>query len=101
MVVGLAGCAKRSGAIEPANIPVSAYTNQSCSSLAQELKQEQATLAALSQAQNNAATGDAVGVFLVAVPVGSLVGADRAGDISVSKGKINAMELAMKSKKCG
>jgi len=100
VVIGLVGCAKRPGAIVPANIPVSAYSNQSCQSLAQELIQEQATLAALSSAQSSAATGDAVGVFLFAVPVGSLVGADKAGDIAVSKGKVNAMELAMKSKGC-
>jgi len=96
----IAGCAKRPGAIAPTNIPVSAYLNQSCSSLAQELSQEKTTLAALSKAQNSAATGDAVGVFLVAVPVGSLVGADQEGDIAVSKGKVNAMELAMKQKGC-
>jgi len=94
------GCAKRPGAIAPANIPVSAYSNESCEALAQELIQEQKTLAALSKAQHSAATGDAVGVFLVAVPIGSLVGADKEGDIAVSKGKVNAMELAIKQKGC-
>jgi len=96
----LTACAKRPGAIAPANIPVSAYLNESCDALAQELIQEQKTLAALSKAQNSAATGDAVGVFLVAVPVGSLVGADKEGDIAVSKGKVNAIELAIKQKGC-
>jgi len=100
MLISLTACAKRPDAIAPTNIPMAAYTNQSCSSLAQELVQEKATLAALSKAQNSAATGDAVGVFLVAVPVGSLVGADKEGDIAVSKGKVNAIEMAMKSKNC-
>jgi len=99
-VLAITGYAKRPGAIAPANIPVSAYANESCEALAQELIQEQKTLAALSKAQHSAATGDTVGVFLVALPIGSLVGVDKEGDIAVSKGKVNAMELAIKQKGC-
>jgi len=42
----------------------------------------------------------AVGVFLVAVSVGSLVGADKEGDVAVSRGKVNAIEMAMESRGC-
>lgn len=40
-----------------------------------------------------AATSDAVGVFFVGVPVGSLTGADKDGQIAVSKGKVQAGDL--------
>jgi len=96
----LCGCAKRPGSIVPANIPVSAYANLNCSQLAEEQIAETEKLAALSKSQNKAATADAVGVFLVGVPAGSLTGNDQEGDIAVSKGKIQAIEAAQKNKAC-
>jgi hypothetical protein len=75
-LVALGGCAKRPSAIVPADIPMAAYTNLPCEQLAQEQVKEQTALAALSKAQNDAANGDAFGVFLIGVPVGSVVGAD-------------------------
>jgi len=50
--------------------------------------------------RNSAETGDAIGVFMLGVPASSLLGADKEGDIAVSKGKVNAMELAIKQKNC-
>jgi len=98
--VGLTACAKRPGAIVATNVPVSAYVNESCQQLAQDLINEKNNLAALSKQQNSAATGDAVGVFMLGVPASSLLGGDKEGDIAVAKGKVNAMELAIKQKGC-
>ena len=98
--VVVAGCAKRPDAIVPVDIPISAYSGQSCSSLRNDLDKERAKLTALSATQNSAATGDAVGVFLIGVPVSSLGGGDQEGNIAVSKGKVQAMEFAMKTKGC-
>ncbi len=50
--------------------------------------------------QNHAANADAFGVFLVGVPAGSLTGGDKEGDIAVSKGKVEAMGMAMRGKGC-
>ncbi|TCL67306.1 hypothetical protein [Rhizobium sp. BK251] len=97
----LAACAKRPDAIVPAEIPMAAYQNDACQQLAAGLAKEKATLHALSQKQNDAANGDAFGVFLIGVPITSLAGGDKEGDIAVSKGKVTAMESAMHSKKCG
>jgi len=99
-VVSVAGCAKSPSAIAPANIPMSAYTGQNCSVLAQELVQERSTLAVVSNKQKNARVGDTIGVFLIAVPASSVFGGDKAGDVAVSKGKVQAIEMAMKSKSC-
>lgn len=98
--VALAGCAKRPDAIVPVDIPMSAYTNLSCEQLAQEQVKEQQNLAAVSKAQNDAATGDAFGVFLIGVPMSSTFGGDKEGQVAVTKGKVQAIESARKSKSC-
>jgi len=79
---------------------MAAYTGSSCPVLAQDLIKEQQNLAAVSNAQNDAATGDAVGVFLVGVPMSSTFGGDKEGQVAVAKGKVQAIQSAMKSKGC-
>ena len=96
----LAGCAKRPDAIVPVDIPIAAYAGRTCPQLATELSGEQTKLTALSKEQNQAATGDAVGVFLVGVPASSVFGADKEGEVAVSKGKVLAIQNAMKSQRC-
>lgn len=98
--VCLTACAKRPDAIVPVDIPMAAYTGSTCPDLARELVQEQENLAALSKAQNEAATGDAVGVFLIGAPVSSVLGGDKEGQVAVSKGKVQAIQSAMRSKGC-
>ncbi|MDX0157864.1 hypothetical protein [Sinorhizobium meliloti] len=98
--LAVASCAKRPDAIVPVDIPMAAYSNQSCQGLAQELMKEQANLAAVSKQQNQAATGDAIGVFLVGVPASSTFGGDKEGQVAVSKGKVNAIESSIKAKGC-
>lgn len=100
VVMTISGCAKRPSAIVPVDIPMAAYTNGDCASLARELVAEKEKLAAVSKAQNDAASGDAFGVFLIGVPVSSVAGGDKEGDVAVSKGKVVAIESAMKSKGC-
>lgn len=98
--LAISSCAKRPDAISPTAIPLAAYSNLSCSELALELSKEKANLTALSAQQTQAANGDAFGVFLVGVPVSSVTGGDKEGLISVSKGKVQAMESAQLSKGC-
>jgi hypothetical protein len=95
-----AGCARRPDAIAPAAIPSEAYLAMACPQLKDELAAEQARLSALSVAQNNTATGDAVGVFLIGVPTSSAFGGDQEGNVAVSKGKIIAIENAISAKRC-
>lgn len=100
VAIVVSGCAKQPSAIAPATIPFEAYTGLECSRLAADLAAEEANLRTLSAAQSNAATGDAVGVFLVGVPISSVTGGDKEGDIAVSKGKIEAMKAARLKKSC-
>lgn len=100
LALAVSGCAKRPDAIVPADIPMAAYTNYGCEHLAQELIKEQTSLAAVSKAQSEAATGDAVGVFLIGVPMSSTFGGDKEGQVAVAKGKVQAIQSAMTSKNC-
>jgi hypothetical protein len=46
----------------------------------------------LVNAQNNAATGDTVFMFLLLLPVGSIFGADKDGRLATVKGEALALE---------
>jgi type IV pilus biogenesis protein CpaD/CtpE len=96
----LTSCAKRPDAIVQADIPMQAYTNLSCPQIASEHNKEKVKLDGLSKQQISAANGDAFGVFLVGVPIGSVAGGDKEGEVAVSKGKVSAMESAALSKGC-
>lgn len=100
LALAVSACAKRPDAIVPADIPMAAYTHFSCDQLAQEYLKEQTNLATVSKAQSDAATGDAVGVFLVGVPMSSTFGGDKEGQVAVAKGKVQAIQSAMTSKSC-
>lgn len=95
-----AGCAKNPDAIVPITMPVNAYSGLSCEQLAAEHRRSSEALAAVSEQQKQAATGDAVGVFLIGVPVSSLSGGDKEGLVAQHKGEIVAVEGAMRSQQC-
>ena len=97
-VVGLSACAKSPASIAPVSM-AGAYDNISCTRARSMLEQERQTLAALEAQQRSAQTGDAIGVFLILVPVSSLTGADREGAIATSKGKVLALEARVQE--CG
>lgn len=96
----LVACAKNPDAIAPISMPVNAYAGLSCEQLVTENRRSSAALAAVSQQQKQAATGDAVGVFLIGVPVSSLSGGDKEGLVAQHKGEIVAIEGAMRAQGC-
>jgi hypothetical protein len=100
-LIALAGCAKRPDAIAPIAVSESGYMVMDCQQLATELHLERQKLAALTKQQNDAATGDAVGVFLFGVPTASVFGGDKEGNLAVAKGTVLAMENAERAKNCG
>ena len=90
----VAACAQSPDAIAPVSMG-NAFAQVPCRQAHAMLTQERQNLAVLSQAQNNAVAGDAIGVFLIGVPMSSLSGGDKAGDIAATKGKIIALEGRM------
>lgn len=95
VAVILAACAPRPEAIAPAAMPSGMYDRLSCQQAQAERASVAERLAALEASQRSAATGDALGVFLVGVPVSSLTGGDRAGEIALHKGKALALEARL------
>jgi len=100
-VVLLAGCAKNPDAIAPMSMPVNAYSGLDCSQLSAEHQRSSLALQQVSADQRQAVTGDAVGVFLIGVPVSSLTGADKEGLVAQHKGELIAIESAQRNLKCG
>lgn len=100
-VLAIAGCAKRPGSIKPAAMPADVYAAYSCQRIATDLQAERENLSAMSKKQHDAATGDAFMVFMIGVPVASLAGGDNEAQISISKGRIEALTQAAARNSCG
>ena len=93
--LAIAGCASRASSIAPTAIPSANYKGLSCEETKVALEQKRQKKYALTEQQNNAATGDAVGVFLVLLPIGSIFGADKEGELAQAKGEVLALEGAV------
>ena len=86
-LAALAACAQSPDAIAPVNMG-NAFAATACRQAQADLITERQRLAALSAQQQNAVAGDAIGVFLIGVPMASLTGGDKAGLIAASKGRV-------------
>lgn len=94
-LLALSACAERPDAIAATPMPAGMYSHLSCSKARAEREQVQTTLNAMTAAQDKAATGDAIGVFLLGVPWSSLSGKDKAGQIATEKGKLLAIDARL------
>jgi len=93
-LVATAACAPSPDSIAPVSMGA-AFANISCDEASAMLAAETQTLATLSAAQSGAATGDAIGVLLIGIPVSSLTGGDQSGEIAASKGKVLALQARL------
>lgn len=91
-VLALGACAPGYDSIAPVTAPAGSYDGLSCSEARAESLAITQRLSALAAQQNSAVTGDAVGVFLIGVPMSSLTGGDKQGVIAAEKGKQQAIE---------
>lgn len=92
----LAACAQGPASIAPTPMG-NAFATVDCGQASAMLVAEQSNLDALSASQRGAVTGDAIGVFLIGVPVSSLTGNDKSGEIASSKGKVLALQTRLAS----
>lgn len=90
-IATLTACAQSPDAIAPVSM-AGVYNGVSCQNAADLLAAERQTLASLDARQRQAVSGDAVGVFLIGIPVSSVSGNDVAGTLAASKGKVLALE---------
>lgn len=93
-------CAKQADQIPAADIGPNTYMGASCSQLNTTKLQLGQNLETLTAAQKSAASGDAVGVLLLGLPLSSMSGNDKETDIAITKGKIQAVETARLQKRC-
>ena len=100
IVAALAGCAKSPESIAPAYVSPTAYNGWDCKQLAEENMRVSHALAVASQQQNNARTGDVVGVALIGMPVSTLSGDNIAPQIADLKGQRDALMRARLDKHC-
>lgn len=96
----LASCATPPERIAATAYPDDPYIGKSCAFLADETKRTSDELAALSKKQKDTVAADTIGVIVIGVPVSSLAGGDKKTEISVLKGKIEALKRASKSSGC-
>lgn len=92
----LAACAKNPESIAPVSMG-NAYAGIDCATAASNRTTAQTMLASLESQQRSAVAGDAVGVFLIGVPLSSLTGGDKAGLIATEKGKILALDSRLQA----
>lgn len=91
----LAACASAPESIAP--VPMfGAFDNMGCQTAADELAATRATLAAAEQAQRDTVGADALGVFLLGLPLGSLSGGDREAQIAVERGRVLALDARLR-----
>lgn len=90
----IGGCATRASGVAPIAISSSEYSHLTCEEARAELAVARERENTLTRRQNNAATADAVGVFLLLVPAGSVFGSDVEGELAQAKGEVMALERA-------
>ena len=95
----LAGCANRPESIRASFVSHEKYSHLDCIQLATKMGDTRAELEKFSKLQDSKANGDAVGVFLVLIPVSKLTG-DHEGDVARYKGEVEAIETAQIKLKC-
>lgn len=96
----LAGCATPPSSIKPIAADDRAYAGLTCEQLRTEREQVSADLASISNQQTNRAMGDAVSTMVVGVPVSRVLGEDLSAQIAVTKGKVIAMDNAIRQRGC-
>ena len=91
----LTACAGRANSVAPVAVSSTEYAGWTCEDTRGELDAARQRENALARRQNNAATADAAGVFLVLLPLGSVFGGDVSGELAQAKGEVNALERSV------
>lgn len=99
-VLFISACASDPAAIAPAEISPDLYSGRSCQQLAQENANLSSKLVTLVAQQEKAVEGDAMGVFLLGLPMSSMSGNDKETEIALARGQQQAIVLQMQRKGC-
>ena len=99
VLIAVSACAKNPDAIAPVTMSSNAYDRLSCQEAIAQRTRVDSELTTLSAQQRGAVTGDAIGVFLIGVPMSSLTGGDKEGLIAARKGEKLALDARLMN--CG
>lgn len=98
--ISVAGCASSPERIAPADVSEIPYLSWSCQQLDEESARLGAALATASEKQKKASENDALGVFLIALPVASMSGDDIEPEVARLKGEIEAVRRTSIKNNC-
>lgn len=90
----IAACAPQPSSVVPTTIPSGIYAGMTCDQVRFEMDRVTAQHGTLIRNQRTAATLDAFAVLFTAMPLATMSGADSQGDLSISKGRLLALEAA-------
>ena len=99
ILASVSGCATRPESISPSYVSHERYVGNECTVLRTKKSGAIANLVESSDLQNNDANNDALGVFLVGIPVSQLSG-DHAAEVAKWKGTVDAIETAQIINNC-
>lgn len=96
----LAACAQNPDNIAAVEVAGDPYGRFSCKQLKTERLKVSQELEAVSADQKKAASGDALGVFLLGLPVSSMSGNDKEAAVAIAKGRVNELDRKLLEKNC-
>jgi hypothetical protein len=96
----LSACAQQPDKVAAVHQSEAEFAGKSCAQLAADRVTLEQNVANISAVQRSAADGDALGVFLLGVPTSSMSGGDKATDLAVAKGRLQALDRARAAKNC-
>lgn len=96
----LSACATAPENIAAANLSSNAFMGQSCAALGTNLVATNQKLENLSASQRSAASGDALGVFFIGLPISSMSGGDKEADIAIAKAELQQIQTAISTNGC-
>lgn len=95
-----AGCAKSPESIAPSYVSEVPYQSYSCAQLGQEKARLEQAYAVTAKAQDDARTGDALGVLFLGLPTSTLSGGNVAAEVASLKGQMTAVDRTIIVKNC-
>ncbi len=101
MLLGLlASCAQSPDMVEPVYVSDVPYRGLSCQQLAIDQDRLLDADQRLSGEQAAASKDDTIGVLLLGLPIGSMVGEDKAEKLARVRGELEAVQTALRTKDC-
>jgi hypothetical protein len=100
VAVLLAACAPAPENVAAVPQSTAEFSGLSCRALASKRVEVSQVVEATSVKQKNASESDALGVFLLGLPLASMSGGDSETALAVAKGRLNAIDTVRASKGC-